>query len=305
MRASWLGWRDRAIAALAKLANDKRVWEELREKAAETARFLALLNSRFKMPRDRMLVATARVALLAAKAALQGAADAALAIAPEPQEIDDLARGFERDPLVSFAAWKAKVVAAIVRAVASRPGPETKQALVELAEEVVDFWKPRGARSWKAQGVHRLLELADLVKSAAEETGSAELASLVPTADDLRLWLGGNLPPPPKWLLPPPEKPRLTPEALMEWLARRLSIERGNVARIPVGELRSEFTMMMKGVKDVEALLMRKRVISAGNGRWRFKGSVFLPSPKGRERIFLVFKRVREPWKEGAPAARG
>ena len=292
MRRSWFGWRDRAISYLAKLAVDGRVPEELREEAAKTARYLGKLNSRYKLPRSKMLNVTANVTLLAAKAVLHGVVDAAVAVAPEPVEIDDLAEGFGDNPRAAFSAWKAKVVAALTRAAVATANPESKVALVDLAEMLAGLQKPRRAKSWYAKGARFLIALADLVKTAAEESGSEELASLVPTLETVNYWLGGTLPPPPKRFMPKPEKRPFTQEGLKEWITKRLALEKGRSARVPMGELTATFKLPPNSVERVRSTFKMMGEIQAGGKKWKCKGVEIAKGEKHYRRVVFLFTRV-------------
>jgi len=292
VRGSWFDWRDRAISSLAKLAVDERVPEGVREEAAKTAKYLGKLDSRYKLPRYKMLNATANATLLAAKAVLHGVVDAAVAVAPEPVEIDDLAEGFDDNPRVAFSAWKAKAVAALTRAAVATVKPETKVALVDLAEMLAELQKPRRAKSWYAKGARFLVALADLVKTAAEDSGSEELAALVPTLETVNHWLGGALPPPPKRFKPKPEKKPFSQEALKEWITKRLALEKGRIARVPMGELTAAFKLPPNSVEKCKAAFKMMGEIRAGGKKWKCKGEVYMRGEKRYRRVDFLFTRV-------------
>jgi hypothetical protein len=289
MISGWLAWRMKAIVALAKTVADDRAPEGLREEARKMMDRLAELDSRYRLPTAKMLSLTAKATAVIAKAVASGLTDIAAAAIPEPAEVDDLARGREPEPSVSFNAWKAKVVAALARAVASAADPELKATLVEAAELVAEAKKPRRAKSWRARGARFLADLADLVATAAEETGSEELKALVPDLAAVKKWLGGGPPALPPWLAERVEKPPLTEQALLEWLRQRLSTERGNETRVQVQELLASFDMARGQAKWVEETLERAKAVDG----WEYVGTESVWRGGRRKRVALIFRRAR------------
>lgn len=288
----WFGWRARAVSALVKLAADPRVPQDLRGEAALAVGKLAELDSRYKLPRSKMLSLTAEAAALAGKALLYGVADVAIAAAPEPPEIDDLVKGFESQPRVTFSAWKAKVVAALIRAAVAASDGELRAVLLDAAELVAEHPKPRRTRSWRSRGARDLLDLVDLVRVAAEVSGSAELATLVPTVDDLRSWLGGEIPPPPRGSALGAERVPFTEENLLSWLTQRLALEEGRVARIPARELVATFKLALSELKRVEAILERVKTVPSGRSSWIYRGATYALREGVRKGVTFNFERV-------------
>lgn len=287
--SGWLAWRMKAIVALAKTVADDRAPEGLREEARRMVDRLAELDSRYRLPTAKMLSLTAKATAVIAKAVASGLTDIAAAAIPEPAEVDDLARGRESEPSVSFNAWKAKVVAALARTVASAADPELKATLVEAAELVAEAKKPRKAKKWRAKGARYLADLVDLVATAAEETGSEELKALIPDLTAVKKWLGDGLTVPLPWLAERVEKPALTEQALLEWLRQRLSIEKGNEARVQVQELINSFNMARGQTQWVEETLEKMKAVDG----WEYAGTESVWRVGRRKRVALIFRRMR------------
>ena len=287
--SGWLAWRMKAIVALAKTVADDRAPEGLREEAKEMVDRLAELDSRYKLPTAKMLSLTAKATAVIAKAVANGLTDIAAAAIPEPAEVDDLARSREGEPSVSFNAWKAKVVAALARTVASTADPELKATLVEAAELVAEAKKPRKAKKWRAKGARYLADLVDLVVTAAEETGSEELKALIPDLAAVKKWLGDGLTMPLPWLAEQVAKPALTEQALLEWLRQRLTIEKGNEARVQVQELVNSFNMARGQTQWVEETLEKVKTVDG----WEYAGTESVWREGRRKRVALIFRRVR------------
>jgi hypothetical protein len=279
----------KAIVALAKTVADDRAPEGLREEARRMVDKLAELDSRYRLPTAKMLSLTAKATAVIAKAVASGLTDIAAAAIPEPAEVDDLARGRESEPSVSFNAWKAKVVAALARTVASAADPELKATLVEAAELVAEAKKPRKAKKWRAKGARYLADLVDLVVTAAEETGSEELKALVPDLAAVKKWLGDGLAAPLPWLAERVEKPALTEQALLEWLRQRLTIEKGNEARVQVQELINVFNMARGQTQWVEETLEKMKAVDG----WEYVGTESVWREGRRKRVALIFRRMR------------
>jgi hypothetical protein len=279
----------KAIVALAKTVADDRAPEGLREEAKEMVDRLAELDSRYKLPTAKMLSLTAKATAVIAKAVANGLTDIAAAAIPEPAEVDDLARGRESEPSVSFNAWKAKVVAALARTVASTADPELKATLVEAAELVAEAKKPRKAKKWRAKGARYLADLVDLVATAAEETGSEELKALIPDLAAVKKWLGDGLAASLPWLAEQVEKPALTEQALLEWLRQRLTIEKGNEARVQVQELINVFNMARGQTQWVEETLEKMKAVDG----WEYVGTESVWREGRRKRVALIFRRMR------------
>jgi len=280
VRRAWLAWRRKAVGALSALGADERLPPELRAQLCEVAR-----SAQTKRTVVKKLIAMARASALAARACVHGA-DPSLALAVIPGgEIDELARDRAGAPRVSFNAWRAKVVAALARAAIAAEDAEVRAALADAAEEIAELRKPKRVKSWSSGGAKRLRALAALLKLLADETGSAELASLVPSETAIAEWLGGGLPP---LRRAPAEKQQLTPNALRAWLERRLAAEKGAVAYVPLSEIAAAFKLRLGAVEKCARALESLNV-----GGWVYRGYVYVNAGARPKRVRFVFARVK------------
>ena len=288
MTGEWFGWRARSMAALSRMVGDEKLPEEMRKEVLDAVSKLGKMNSKYVVPRSKMLSFTAAVAALAARAALYGCVADAVAAIPEPSEIEDLAAGGENDPLISFHAWKAKVVSALARASVAATDGDLKRALADAAELVATLSKPKRSSSLKAKGVRALIEAIDLVKTAAEESGSKELEQLVPSIATVKSWVGCSVPPAALSRALGDEKRPFSEEELEKWLAERLSAERGRVVTIALSDLISAFKIPLSQVERVERHFERARRF----GVWEYKGAVYVSRGSGRRRVMYVFQKT-------------